>query len=236
MQPMFENPNTGVNEDFLYQWDRDVKMFVDIKNATEVEAMFSTDDMSEGRRVSLSYEENGWYGIVPNVLLEKGKPLTVSIAYTDHGRKTIADFKVPVKKQIKPEGYISEENEDVIDTNHLLNQAKEMAADAVDRIRDVMGAIPDDYRELDKKVNRQIVIEETPDQYTKLEILPSEEEDEMVTEQDLKELVYYGPNPRPSRTMIHLKDGETVELMTKEDLDDLLRRVNRLEEYLNLAD
>lgn len=78
-----------------------------------------------------------------------------------------------------------------------------------------------------------IVIDNTPTDHTKLEFAESDEEEEMVSVEDLHEIVYYGDEPIPNKTIIHLKDGNEVEIPTMDDFNTLNRKIEELKSEIS---
>ncbi|MBQ0088986.1 MAG: SGNH/GDSL hydrolase family protein [Prevotellaceae bacterium] len=160
MDLMFENPNTGANENFLYQWDQNVQMLVELKNVDSAEAVFWTDDMDEGVRVDLTYTPHGYTCIVPDILTQKGVLINVSITYKNNGRKTVnPPIAVPVIRQAKPEGWVSSFQPEYVSITTAYMQALQVI-DRVEGIKQEIetkgittkASIPDEYTELAGKV------------------------------------------------------------------------------------
>lgn len=153
---MFENPHTGENETFLYQWDKNVKMFVDLKNVETAEAVFGMARLTEGIRRKLTYTDKGWTCVVPDTVLQYGEPLYVSITYVDSGRKTVHNpFVVNVVKQIKPEGWVDDTQPEYITLDEAFQKAMAVIENADSILAaiheaglDVIGSIPEDYTQI----------------------------------------------------------------------------------------
>lgn len=156
MNLMFENPNTGKNEDFLYQWDQNVQMLVELKNVDSAEAVFWTDDMNEGIRVTLKYTPYGYACIVPDILTQKGVPIKVSITYLNAGRKTVnPPIVVPVVKQAKPEGWVSSFQPEYVTLDvaymqalQVIDRVEEIKQEIENKAEEAKESIPDDYQDI----------------------------------------------------------------------------------------
>lgn len=135
MSIMFENPNTGVNELLLHQWDTNILMHVDIQNTDNAEAMFWQSGYKEALRRTLSYTGQDWVGTVPDVVLENGSTVYVSVVYLDHGRNTvIGPISIPVVKQLKPEGYVSADIPEYIDAIGLIQRIQHTIANSSEEL------------------------------------------------------------------------------------------------------
>lgn len=210
----FKNPNTGVNEDFLYQWDLNVSMDVEIKNCTEAEAVFANANTELAIRRNLIDKGDFWSCTVPDILLQESLPLTISIAYVDtNWRKTIFTKKVLVKKQPKPSGYITHDDPEYIDIEVLMTRlnntvedvetAIEQAGIYLDSVPQItlnakteiekaadnaIHRIPVDYQKLDALVRKQIAVDEDYDDHTKIEFQECSEEFDYAMMSDISDL------------------------------------------------
>lgn len=126
MEILFQNPNTGINENVLYQWDQKVPMSVQLSNATVVEAVFNAVGMKQGiRRTLTKGSGTTWSCTVPDLALTYGTDVSIFFTYVSSGRRTVDVATVNVVKQLKPEGYVSTEDPEYITFSQLLNMVNE---------------------------------------------------------------------------------------------------------------
>lgn len=128
MSISFENPNTGIHEDFLYQWDIGIKMYVDIKNVeNKVVAMFWKEGSTEALQKELHDDGTLWSCTIPDVMMTDTRVLNVSIVYTKstNHRRTVQKYRCRVIAQAKPAGYISTDDPDYITITGFMDELKE---------------------------------------------------------------------------------------------------------------
>lgn len=208
MSIVFENPNTGMNEMKLHQWDRGILMHVDIQNTDHAEATFWQTGYKEALRKTLTWSGGDWTCVVPDKVLESGANVYTSIVYLDDGRNTvIGPISIPVIAQIKPAGYVSSDVPEYVDAIVLIQQIR----NAIDESTEDLGALIDRANSSIKDVNG--VIATVPPSYENL----------------LDNLIVFSNiMPVSQYNRIWISGSDEVEIPTMEEFDALEQTINQL--------
>jgi len=127
--------------DRLYQWDSDVKLFIDDKIASGVdEAHFTARYSRECLTVKVVHATGGSYVMVPNILLQKSYDIVV-YAFCCTDKVTKFCYEIPVEARPKPTDYVYTETE-VLSYKSLEDRVKALERDDV-TLDDIEDAVKD---------------------------------------------------------------------------------------------